>query len=572
MKDNEFILSKRKHVCLITNHGYAGVNIPIGGAPDTGGQVIYVNEYAKSLDSLGFKVTVFARGGFPFFNTKKIRKGSEYISEYARYVYIPCGGEAFIPKEDIGNVLDEEVEWVYAFINKEAAIRKVKPCKYFLFINSHYWDAAIIALKLIKRWQNDIFIEKIKKIKFNKNVIKRYDLSRHKLRLGNHVNYFTGEMFFQHVKDKINSQLPDNVEILNYRKDLIMGLKEIIGTEDKIFNIYLRKIILETRNVIKPVVFTFFIEKIGEFILQKKCPDINNVLKKINTNVWTPHSLGALKERNYWDKDFETKRRLKFLERNSYEQYVINNSRAIVATSEEIIRVFSNYYNASLEKIIYFPPGINETTIKPRGNNECKKTWQFLSNITHIKKEELMNKKIIFETSRMDYTKRKDILIKAFSLISDQYKDVLLVIGGGPENKVYNELKVMVKKFKLKDKVFITGFIPEEFIAEMFSIATIFASASEMEGFGISVLNAVSSKVPVISSNLIPVTVQYLQDCSLIVPAGDVNKFAESMKKYLDDDKLRNQYAEKSFRISSHLKWRKLVQQLIKDLQESDIV
>ncbi len=65
-KEEVFARAERPQIALITNHGYGGVEIPIGGAPDTGGQNVYVNQLATALDELGFKVTVFARGGFPF--------------------------------------------------------------------------------------------------------------------------------------------------------------------------------------------------------------------------------------------------------------------------------------------------------------------------------------------------------------------------------------------------------------------------------------------------------------------------------------------------------------------------
>ncbi len=59
-----FKKAKRPDIALITNHGYAGVEIPFGGAPDTGGQNMYVNSLAKALDALGYRVTIFARGYF----------------------------------------------------------------------------------------------------------------------------------------------------------------------------------------------------------------------------------------------------------------------------------------------------------------------------------------------------------------------------------------------------------------------------------------------------------------------------------------------------------------------------
>ncbi|MBU1077380.1 MAG: glycosyltransferase, partial [Spirochaetes bacterium] len=265
-------------------------------------------------------------------------------------------------------------------------------------------------------------------------------------------------------------------------------------------------------------------------------------------------------------------RKMKFLERNSNEQIIVNNTSAVVATSDQIINVFKSYYNIPLQKVLYFPPGVDDIMFRPRDKAECKKTWQYLARITGIKENDLMKRKIIFETSRMDQTKRKDLLVRAFQSLPDKYDDALLIIGGGPENKVFKGLKDLIRSSKTSKKIFLTGFIPDEFISEMFSIATIFASASEMEGFGISVLNAASSGVPLISSDLIPFSVQYVRDSSLIVGAGDIQGFAEGMKQYLDDEGLREKNASKSLKVSNDFKWKGLTKKLVSDLRRLGIV
>ncbi len=56
--DLDFRSLDRPEIALITNHGYGGCEIPYGGAPDTGGQNVYVNTLAGKLEKLGYKVTV----------------------------------------------------------------------------------------------------------------------------------------------------------------------------------------------------------------------------------------------------------------------------------------------------------------------------------------------------------------------------------------------------------------------------------------------------------------------------------------------------------------------------------
>ena len=76
--DLHFRSSDCPEIALITNHGYGGCEIPFGGAPDTGGQNVYVNTLATKLEKLGYKVTIFARGGFPHFESDAMRRGVEF--------------------------------------------------------------------------------------------------------------------------------------------------------------------------------------------------------------------------------------------------------------------------------------------------------------------------------------------------------------------------------------------------------------------------------------------------------------------------------------------------------------
>ena len=141
-------------IALVTNHGYGGCEIPFGGAPDTGGQNLYVNTLAGKLAKLGYKVTIFARGGFPHFESDEMRRGIDYMSPQIRYVYVPGGGETFIRKEDISVALDEQLNWLFTFCQSEAEARECQPWELYEFINTHYWDAAVLAVGLIERWRN----------------------------------------------------------------------------------------------------------------------------------------------------------------------------------------------------------------------------------------------------------------------------------------------------------------------------------------------------------------------------------------------------------------------------------
>ena len=125
-----------KRIAMISTHGYVAAEPPLG-APDTGGQVVYVLELSKVLGRIGYKVDIYTR-------QFEDQQSEEPVSKNVRIIRIPCGGKEFIPKEYMVEVMDE---WV-----KKAAVYLESNKLDYLFINSHYWDAGIAGMKLSQKF------------------------------------------------------------------------------------------------------------------------------------------------------------------------------------------------------------------------------------------------------------------------------------------------------------------------------------------------------------------------------------------------------------------------------------
>ncbi len=122
-------------VMLISTHGYVSADIEFG-KPDTGGQVVYVLELAKCMARFGYDVDIFTR---QFENQPQ----TEDVADNCIIHRIPCGGDAFIPKETLCDFIPAWID------NAEAYIRDRGHD--YLFINSHYWDAGLAGDGLSRR-------------------------------------------------------------------------------------------------------------------------------------------------------------------------------------------------------------------------------------------------------------------------------------------------------------------------------------------------------------------------------------------------------------------------------------
>jgi glycosyltransferase involved in cell wall biosynthesis len=541
-----FIKARRPDVALITNHGYGGVEIPIGGAPDTGGQNMYVNALAKALEALGFRVTVFARGGFPFFQQQRIRQQPEYLSNYIRYIYIPGGGDEFIRKEDIAIALDEQVEWLDDFIRQEAKERDVAPWEVYEFINSHYWDAAIIGERLVERWSNDVVAHELGTVLegvIEADLMRSLWEDRHQKALGYNPVSTLGAFLLRHQGAlRLDAALLEKT-VRDFSSDHELKETAIDG-----ICVGLEQRLSEIQDLLAPALhFMVMADALGEALLNEMhtvASGLEEGLDLVDRHVWTPHSLGELKDENFLDRPLTVRRDLKFCERRSHERMICERTSLFAATSEEIAERLNTHYLVPTEQIFYFPPCVDSEVFRVYSPRELEATWAYLEKLSGIDAAVLLSSKVLFETSRMDQTKRKDLIIKAFAQVVDEFPDTYLFIGGGPENEVFeNHFQLLSDLPGLSGRAFLTGFIPDEHIGPLFSLASIYVSASEMEGFGMSVSQAAAAKTAVISSDLVPFSMQYVPDEALIVPAGDEEGFADAMKRLLSNGQERQKRA-----------------------------
>jgi mannosylfructose-phosphate synthase len=122
----------RRRIAMISTHGHVAAQPPLG-APDTGGQVVFVIELSKQLARLGYKIDIWTRR---FDNQAE----SETVDENVTIFRVPCGSREFIPKEQLYQSIPEWVENALRLIKKQGLS--------YYFINSHYWDAGLAGQSL----------------------------------------------------------------------------------------------------------------------------------------------------------------------------------------------------------------------------------------------------------------------------------------------------------------------------------------------------------------------------------------------------------------------------------------
>lgn len=136
----------------------------------------------------------------------------------------------------------------------------------------------------------------------------------------------------------------------------------------------------------------------------------------------------------------------------------------------------------------------------PAGANLTKKT---VNNRWHGKIKSngfIINKPYIFLTNRHFPHKKFEYVVKVMPEIIKKVPSVNLIIAGNP-TEYTQELKKLVNKLSLQQKIVFTGFITEKDLTNLYTNAALYVYTSPEEDFGMGVIEAMAAGVPVVAWN-----------------------------------------------------------------------
>ena len=129
---------------MLTTHGIHQWRV-IPGLQDTGGQNVFVNDFADELTRQGYKVTIVNRGGYKHPETGILQSGIDYKNKSQRIVYLDDGLHQFVRKEDMADRIPQLVKALNDFVQREGTSIDL--------MISNYWDAGIVAATFKKESQ-----------------------------------------------------------------------------------------------------------------------------------------------------------------------------------------------------------------------------------------------------------------------------------------------------------------------------------------------------------------------------------------------------------------------------------
>ncbi|NOQ32566.1 MAG: glycosyltransferase [Helicobacteraceae bacterium] len=141
--------------------------------------------------------------------------------------------------------------------------------------------------------------------------------------------------------------------------------------------------------------------------------------------------------------------------------------------------------------------------------------------------------KILF-LGRLGHRKGIYDLIKAFETIKHSHTDAKLLLGGDGE---IEECKDLVDGLRLTESVEFLGWIGDDQKKKLLNTCKVFTLPSYNEGFPLSILEAMSAGLAIVSTKVGGIPEEVINGNSgLLIEAGDTNALAQSIIRILSDD------------------------------------
>jgi len=270
-------------------------------------------------------------------------------------------------------------------------------------------------------------------------------------------------------------------------------------------------------------------------------------------SVGTVHDFSSIHVEGKYDpaRMFYIKRVLPFLARKLTR---------VLTVSESSKRDIVEYAKVPEEYVTVTPLAADNQVYFPRSAAEC---------VEHIGPKYDIRPPYILYISRIEHPGKNHAgLIRAFSdLKASEHISHSLVLAGSDWDRA-EEVHRVADESPYSDDIVFTGFAPTEDIPLLYCGADIFVFPSLYEGFGMPILEAMASGIPVACSNISSMP-EVAGDTGILFDPYDEQSITDAMRRLLTDPYLLNVCRERGLERAKKYTWSATAALTLKVLREA---
>lgn len=213
----------------------------------------------------------------------------------------------------------------------------------------------------------------------------------------------------------------------------------------------------------------------------------------------------------------------------------------LIVPSNKIYNLFKDKYKFT-KNIHIIQTGIETSKFYKENFNQ--------KDINSLKKKLSIKKKdfVVMTVSRLAKEKSVDRIINNHKELVKKYSNMkLLIVGDGPD---IDKLKDEAKSLGVSDSVIFTGKVPLSDIPIYYQLGNVFVTASKSETQGLTVVEAISSSLPVVAVKDDSFVNSVIEEFNGFVFTDD-EKYINSISKLYEDKDLYNRLSNQSRLLSA---------------------
>jgi glycosyltransferase involved in cell wall biosynthesis len=218
-------------------------------------------------------------------------------------------------------------------------------------------------------------------------------------------------------------------------------------------------------------------------------------------------------------------------------------------TAQEILK----YYNVAEDKVTWIHNAVGDNFLA-----EISET-----QVADVKKKYNLPEKFILYVGTLQPRKNLPTLIEAYAkLPTETQAAIKLVLAGGRGHNYDTNIDKTIAKHSLQNNVFLPGFISEDDKPGIFKSSLLFCNPSFYEGFGITVLEAMTLGMPVIASD-IPPHREVAGDSIVFFNPERSADLTDRLNNVINDTVMHANLAQKELIQAKNFLWKNTVRKLL---------
>jgi glycosyltransferase involved in cell wall biosynthesis len=208
----------------------------------------------------------------------------------------------------------------------------------------------------------------------------------------------------------------------------------------------------------------------------------------------------------------------------------------------------------------------DKITVVGAGVDDCFRPVTNEAILAQVRARYQLPRRFILSVGTLEPRKNLTGLIVAFNQLvatagQSSMADMHLVIAGG-KGWLYDDIFAAAETSPARERVHFTGFVADEDLPALYSLADVFAFPSHYEGFGIPVLEAMACGTPVVCADNSSLP-EVAGEASLLIQATDIDGLTSAIRRLLIDSSLRERLIERGFKQAKAFSWESAAQKLL---------